>query len=124
MDIQLRTVIYSNKVEIENVPIQSCKSCQRSEVLSGMKTEIARLIGQLGGNPDKQKLKFDECHEWANMLTQAADPALAQMSIQGIISNRIDELLDLLLVAKSVQDASWEEELTERLQQLTSAIPV
>ncbi len=124
MDLQLRTVIYSNKVEIENVPIHSCESCQRAEVLSGLKSEIARLIGDLGHNPGKHKLKFNECNEWANMLTQAADPELAQLSIQGIIGNRIDELLDLLLVAKSVQDERWEEELTERLQQLTSAIPV
>ncbi|MDF2815306.1 MAG: hypothetical protein K0Q81_1506, partial [Paenibacillus sp.] len=32
MGIRLRTVIFQNKVEIENVPIYSCDACQRTEV--------------------------------------------------------------------------------------------
>ncbi len=124
MEIHLRTVIYSNKVEIGNVPVYCCKSCQHAEVLPGVKQEIVQLISSLGHSPEKQKLMFDECNEWANMLTQAADPERSQQSIQGIVGNRIDELLDMLLVAKSLNDEEWIEELTGRLQQLTQEIPV
>src|SRR5690242_16119968 len=53
MNIRLRTVIYQNKVEIDNVPIFSCETCSHSEVYPGVKPELTGLIAELGAVTEK-----------------------------------------------------------------------
>ena len=60
MNLRLRTVIYQNKVDIENVPIYSCEDCGRSEVVPHVKPELTCLIGKLGSKPEKQQFFFHE----------------------------------------------------------------
>src|SRR5690554_7681 len=98
MDIRLRTVIYSKAVEIDNVPIYTCSQCFHTEVLTGVKTDLAQLISQLGGNPQIQKINFNELNEWAFLITKASDLELVHIPIQSIVGERIDQLLDLLLL--------------------------
>ncbi|ASS65868.1 hypothetical protein SAMN05880570_1016 [Paenibacillus sp. RU4T] len=121
MNMKLRTVIYSNKVEIDNVPIYSCAGCGRSEVLPEVKPDLTGLIGQLGEEPGKQTFLFNELNEWADLLVEASskrrspDPA----AVQQIVGERIDSLLELLLVAGSVGDEAWRREIEKRLGQLS-----
>ncbi|MED4601839.1 hypothetical protein P9314_14160 [Paenibacillus validus] len=118
MNIRLRTVIYQNKVEIDNVPIHSCDSCNRSEVFAEVKPELTGLIGTLGGKPEKQQVNFNEISEIAYLMMKVTEKKRASDAIEVIIEERINELLDLLLLAQSLQDGPWIEDLRKRLSQI------
>ncbi|MEX1030662.1 MAG: hypothetical protein WDZ91_11555 [Paenibacillaceae bacterium] len=122
MDIRLRTVIYSKTVEIDNVPIYTCAKCFYTEILTRVKADLALLITQLGGQPHIQKINFHELNEWAFLISRATDIELIHIPIQSIIGERIDQLLDLLLLARSLSDSDWENDLVGRLTQITSAV--
>ena len=122
LDIRLRTVIYSKNVEIDHVPIYTCSKCFHTEILTGVKSELARLISELGGHPQKQKIEFRDLNEWAYLIDRAIDQELIHMPIESIIGDRIDQLLDLLLIARSLHDSDWEESLVQRLMQITKPI--
>jgi hypothetical protein len=119
MNIRLRTVIYQNKVDIENVPVFTCESCQRSEVMPSVKPELTGLIGKLGSKPDKQQLQFDELSEIAYLMRKATEKHFATHSVEDLVEERINELLDILLLAQSLGDAPWVEEIRHRLAQIT-----
>jgi hypothetical protein len=118
MSIRLRTVIFSNKVKIDNVPIYSCSSCDRSEVLPAVKQELSSMIRQLGRNPEKQQISFNETNELAFLLHEAAKKERANVPVDTIVKERVNQLLDLLLLAQSLGDEPWTEEIRERLSQI------
>lgn len=120
MNIRLRTVIYQNKVEIENVPVFSCESCSRSEVYPAVKPQLTGLIAKLSNTPDKMTLPFDEVSEVALLLTKVTDKQQSHRSVETILDERINELLDLLLIAQSLADEAWMDDIRERLSQITS----
>ncbi|MBD3918100.1 hypothetical protein H8B09_05000 [Paenibacillus sp. PR3] len=122
MRMKLRTVIYSSKVEIDNVPVYTCKACSRSEVYTVVKTDLTGLIGKLGAQPEKQTFRFDDWNEWANLLVEAfdvhkkqPDPAL----IDRLAGERIDMLLDLYSLAEKIGDNEWKNDISKRLTQLS-----
>jgi hypothetical protein len=121
MKMKLRTVIYSGKVEIDNVPIFSCTTCNRSEVFPEVKPDLTGLIAQLGAQPDKQTFLFNECNEWANLLVEAkADKQQTdQSAFERLIEQRINKLLDLYLLAQTLNDEAWIEDLNKRLEQIS-----
>ncbi|UUZ95876.1 hypothetical protein LJK87_16685 [Paenibacillus sp. P25] len=126
MSIRLRTVIYQNKVEIENVPIFTCESCSRSEVFSEVKPELTGLIGKLGARPGKQMLQFEEVSEIAHLMVKATEKKWASDPVETIIQERINELLDLLLLAQSLSDEPWQDDIRKRLSQIarhSSTVP-
>lgn len=119
MGIRLRTVIYQSKVEIDNVPVYGCEYCNRSEVFPGVKPELTQLIGDLGGKPEKQKLKFDEISELAHLMKVVTDKEHRHEPISKILEERINELLDMLLLARSLGDETWMNDVRERLSQIS-----
>ncbi|MFC0213182.1 hypothetical protein ACFFK0_12070 [Paenibacillus chartarius] len=119
MNIRLRTVIYLNKVDIENVPIYTCDACQRSEVLPSVKAELTGLIADLGNMPAKKKLSFDELSEIAYLMRKVSEKEHRTDSIERIVEERINELLDIMLIAQSLGDEIWMEEIRKRLAQIT-----
>ncbi|RAV19905.1 YgiT-type zinc finger protein [Paenibacillus contaminans] len=119
MSIRLRTVIYQNKVEIENVPIYYCEACGRSEVFPEVKPELTGLIGKLGAKPDKQQLPFQELSELALLMKKATDEKNKRIPVEKILEERINELLDLLLLAQSLKDEAWAEDARRRLKQIS-----
>jgi hypothetical protein len=119
MAIRLRLVIYQNKVEIDNVPVYVCESCHASEVLGLIKPELTQLISSLGKRPKKQRLKFDEISEVAYLLLKVTEKERLDEPVESIIEERINELLDMLILAQSLQDDAWMEDIRMRLGQLT-----
>jgi hypothetical protein len=119
MNIRLRTVIYQNKVDIDNVPIYSCEACGRSEVVANVKPELTSLIGKLGSKPDKQQYSFDELSEIAYLLLKVTEREHRQDSVEKIVEERINELLDVLLLAQSLGDIPWMEDIRKRLSQIS-----
>lgn len=121
MKMKLRTVIYSGKVEIDNVPIYSCAACNRSEVIPEVKPDLTGLIAQLGSKPDKQTFLFNKCNEWADLLVEAkADKVQPnQLQVEALLEHRINKLLDLYLLAQTLKDEAWISELKKRLEQIS-----
>lgn len=121
MMMKLRTVIYSGKVEIDNVPIFSCASCNRSEVIPEVKPDLTGLIAKLGADPGKQSLSFNECNEWADLLYEAktSKGPLQPSVVEELIEERVNRLLDLYLLAKGLKDESWMTDINKRLGQIT-----
>jgi hypothetical protein len=120
MNIRLRTVIYQSKIEIDNVPIYTCETCSKSEVLQPVKSELMELISQLGSNPEKKQFYFDETNELAFLLMTVSQKEFRHTPVDKILEYRIDELLDLLLLARSLQDELWVEDVLKRLSQITT----
>jgi hypothetical protein len=122
MDIQMRTVIFQGKVEIMNVPVFSCGHCQLSEVFPPVKSELIAYIRSLGAESGPIKVQFDEHSELAFLLQQVTHKENSGKSAEAIVEERINELLDLLLLAQSLDDAMWQENIRLRLTQITSHI--
>jgi hypothetical protein len=121
MHLILRTVIFARKVNINNVPVYNCSLCGRNDVFPGVKEDVGRLVGQLGSRPTPRTIPFDQVHEWAGVLSHAmnlADSLLAS-TIARAKEERINQLLDLWLVASSLGDEAWKAELQRRLSQLS-----
>ncbi|MFC4778398.1 hypothetical protein ACFO9Q_16500 [Paenibacillus sp. GCM10023252] len=121
MTMKLRTVIYSVRVEIDNVPIYSCEACSRSEVFPEVKPDLTGLIAQLGEKPSRQTLLFNEWNEWADLFVEASalqkkpDPR----RMDRLIEERINSLLDLLLLAQAADDQEWIADIYKRLNQIS-----
>lgn len=119
MNIRLRTVIYRNKVEIGNVPVYACDSCSRNELLPGVKPEMTELIGELGSEPGKKRLCFEELSELAYLILKVTDKESVHVPVGSILEERVNELLDMLLLARSLGDEAWMNELRARLFRLS-----
>jgi len=119
MSIRLRTVIYQNKVEIDNVPIFTCETCQRSEVFAEVKPDLTGIIGQLGNVPEKKQLYFNDISEIAHLMVKVTEKQRAADPVEKIVEERVNELLDLLLLAQSLQDEAWMNDIRNRLAQIS-----
>ena len=120
MAIRMRTVIFQNTVEIGNVPVFSCESCGHSEVLPAVKPVLAELIGTLRDSPEKRQIRFDEVCELARLLIRASSSEHQNDPVELMIDERINELLDLLLLSQSLGDKAWRDDIRGRLAQLTA----
>ncbi|WP_325355553.1 hypothetical protein [Paenibacillus sp.] len=125
MYIRMRTVIYSGRVEIDNVPVYSCPVCSRSEVFPEVKPDLTGLIGRLGAKPEKQTFSFNEWNEWADVLLKACSDKKQpdRSDVNRLIEERVNALLDMYLLADSLNDAAWREELQKRLSQFSRQVP-
>ncbi|MFC4601962.1 hypothetical protein [Cohnella hongkongensis] len=121
MSLNLRTVIFAKKVHIDNVPVYHCPGCGRNDVFPGVKEDVGKLVGQLGARPSPGSIPFDQLHEWAGVLSQALNDSesLQAAAIAKAAEERIDRLLDLLLIASSLEDEAWKNEIHTRLSQLS-----
>jgi hypothetical protein len=120
MNIRMRTVIYKSKIEIDNVPIFTCGSCSKSEVFQPVKSELTDLISQIGKNPEKKQFNFNETSELAFLLMTVSQKEFMHTPVDQILEHRINELLDLLLLARSLQDEHWVNDILKRLSQITT----
>jgi hypothetical protein len=121
MNLMLRTVIFAKKVNINNVPVYNCSLCGRNDVFPGVKEDVGRLVGQLGSKPTPRSIPFDQVHEWAGVLSHAMNQSetLQATVIARAAEERVNQLLDLWLIASSLEDETWKLELTNRLSQLS-----
>lgn len=120
MQIHLRTIVYSNKIEIMNVPIFTCDDCHSSEVFHSIKGHITEMIEKMGNPTEKQTLMFNDVNELAHLMYKASDRELLDIPLEMIVEDRINELLDLLILARSIEDDLWVEEVQQKLIQITN----
>ncbi len=122
MNLMLRTVIFAKKVNINNVPVYNCSLCGRNDVFPGVKEDVGKLVGQLGSKPAPRSIPFDQVHEWAGVLSHALhlSDSLQAAVIARAAEERINQLLDLWLIASSLDDEAWKMEIQNRLSQLSA----
>lgn len=124
MGLKLRTVIYSGKLEIDNVPIYSCDACQHSEVQPGVKSELKGLIEEIGKITHKKSVRFNEINEWADFLLsyklQEKNKQTSDRIYNSMLEERMNDLLDLYLIAQQMNDKEWIDSIQKRLEQLSS----
>jgi hypothetical protein len=108
------------RTRIHNVPILFCPVCHRTEVHHLVENEYEILAEYAHGDGasevdfleyvDKKSSNelFENC-----VSNEEEDP-------MEVVRSQIDMGLDLLTVAKTIEDAEWEEQLKRRLQMLSS----
>lgn len=86
-----------------------------------VKPDLTGLIGQLGSQPDKQTFLFNEWNEWADLLVEvyAKDKLPKSHVLEEHMTARINKLLDLFLIAQSLGDEDWMNEIQKRLSQIS-----
>lgn len=119
MIVRMHTVIYQSTVEIENVPVLYCNHCDHNEVLPEVKPELVNLIDELGSKPKQKQYQFNEVSEFARLLIEVSSKHRLNESTSTIIEERINELLDMLLLSQSLNDKAWMDDIRKRLVQLT-----
>ncbi len=117
MHLTLRTLVF-NRNEITNVPIYTCHVCEKSIVSDRVKPELTKVVQSLTGSAQQyQKVAFQEFSEFTNLLVMVAEETEDEM-IEGLVEDRINQLLDLLLLAQSLNDQQWVDELSGRIRQV------
>ncbi|MDR7314266.1 hypothetical protein J2X83_000505 [Brevibacillus nitrificans] len=119
MEIVLRNVVYRNRVKIMNVPVHVCVDdcCAHSQVVDVIKDDLKSLMEDLGQHPERQAIEFEEMSELSNILVLVANEGL-DSSVREVLGERVNELLDLFLLAQSLGDEKWMLELRERLTKI------
>lgn len=124
MGLKLRTVVYSGKLEIDNVPVYSCESCLHSEVKSSVKTDLKEIIEELGMIHQRTSIRFNEINELADFLVsyklQYKNKQSSGQIYKVMLEERINDLLDLYLIASQLNDIAWLESIQKKLEQLSS----
>ncbi|WP_312117273.1 hypothetical protein [Brevibacillus reuszeri] len=119
MEIVLRNVVYRNRVKIMNVPVHVCvdDNCANSQVVDVIKDDLKSLMEELGHHPQRQAIEFEEMSELSNLLVLIAN-GNEDSTVRDVLSERVNELLDLFLLAQSLGDEKWMLELRERLTKI------
>lgn len=119
MAIKVRKVVYRNKVEINRVPVYICEACSRCEVFPPVKRDLVELIDGLGMQPAKQAMNFGEKNEVARLVNIYCEKGVRAEGFKSLLNERVNELLDTLLLARSLKDDEWESDVLRRLKQLS-----
>lgn len=120
MSLFLRNVVFRKRVKIRNVPVYVCSSddCSYSQIADIIKDDLKQLMNDLGQNPDRQDIAFETISEFANLLVMVADEEHADVPAEQLIEQRINDLLDLFLLARSLGDDKWKGEIRKRLNEI------
>lgn len=120
MEVSLRTVVYLGKVEIVNVPVRTCDHCAVSEVLREVKSDLTGLLHAMGEVPERARIRFEEHNELAYLLACAADRDLLAIPLERLVEERVNQLLDMMILAQSLNDRSWVADVEHRLRQIST----
>ncbi|WP_058301730.1 hypothetical protein [Gorillibacterium timonense] len=120
MELKLSTVVFKKNAEIENVPVLICDTCNHSEIFPPVKPCLVSLLGRLKALlPEKIHLRFDERNEIARIIQLQQKQEAGVEGVRRLIEERINELLDMLLLARSLEDQEWVDDIQQKLVQLT-----
>lgn len=119
MNIQLSTIIYKRKLFIERVPTWNCSKCQGTDFLPFIKEQLLSIIKQWQLLPYNQHILFDECSENAKLIYRWIENYEEEKSLDTVIHQRINELLDEWILVESLHDEVWKNDIHRRLTQLS-----
>jgi hypothetical protein len=105
--------------QIHNVPLLFCPVCHRVEVHHMVENEY-EILAEYAHGDGAQEVDFQEYVEnydqaelFENCVNNENEDPLE------VVRSQIDMALDLLIVAKEIGDAEWEQELKKRLNVLS-----
>lgn len=108
------------RTQINNVPIVFCPVCHRVEVHYLVEQEY-ELLAEFAHDDGATEIDFMQYVEedselglFENCVNHDEEDPLQ------VVKSQIDMALDLLSIAKGMQDEAWEEELKKRLVMLSS----
>lgn len=115
----LRNVVYRKRVKILNVPVHVCVDdcCAHSQVVDMIKDDLKKLMDDLGQNPQRQAIEFEEVSELSNLLVLVVKEG-EEADVRDVVEEKVNELLDLFLLAQSLGDQKWMLELRQRLTKI------
>ncbi|WP_442603856.1 hypothetical protein [Paenibacillus sp. KN14-4R] len=116
--IALRTIVFQSKLEIQNVPVYSCKHCGSNEVYPIIKEELKSIINQYVENDEISKIYFEDKSEIVALLLKHNELPVSIDAFRQLMDERTNELLDMLLLAQSLQDTDWIANIHLRLTQI------
>lgn len=118
MEVVLRNVVYRKRVRILNVPVHVCvdDECAHSQVVDVVKDDLKSLMEELGQDPARQAIEFEEMSELSHLLVLIANEG--DSTVSEALGERVNELLDLFLLAQSLGDETWMLELRHRLTKI------
>ncbi|MNI19313.1 hypothetical protein D3C73_727470 [compost metagenome] len=107
------------RTQIHNVPILFCPVCHRIEVHYLVENEY-EILAEYAHGDGASEVDFAEYVEgkdqqlYENCVNHEGEEPL------DIVRNQIDMALDLLIVARTIDDNEWVEQLKKRLQILSA----
>ena len=119
MKLLLRTVVYAKKINVHNVPVYSCQYCEHSEIYCASKQQLLHIVKQVASETSQSTFNFQDVNEFAKLLYRSSSSDYDNNSVGEIIDLRVTELLDLLVLAESINDSNWVAEINERLDQIS-----
>ncbi len=107
---------------VHNVPLFYCPVCHQMEVYPVVKDEFELVVELARGDGVhevymRESIDSEVLDEWKEYVT-----SFQQDNPEVILREQVDMALDLLGVARWLEDRAWEEELKIRLQVLSRQI--
>lgn len=110
------------KTYIHQVPILYCPVCQSVEVHPKVKDDY-EILADYALSDQAPEIFFDDYVDLKDMSTIFADCIdVEEMPMMAILKAQIDHALDLLSVAKKLQDSEWKRDLIHRLHVLSDRL--
>ena len=104
------------------MPVYTCSHCEHSELVPEIKAEVIRLMQQSTGSEASNRIQifFEEEHEAARVFMDCLEQGGEDLeTLYGLIAGeRVNQLLDVYLVAQFYQDRSWMMDIERRLKQI------
>jgi hypothetical protein len=119
MAVNMRTVVYQSHIYIENVPVFLCESCGNSEVYSPVRPELKHVLQDLKESSEKKRICFEDVSEIAHVILKLHKTRRDLDSSLEIMEERVNELLDIYLLARSLNDVNWVNEIRGKLLQIS-----
>lgn len=117
--IGTRGTLKHMRTRIQNVPLLFCPVCHRVEVHYLIEHEY-EILAEYAHGDGAAEIDFEDFVEIEDSV-QLFDNCVNEEDEDpmSIVRNQIDMALDLLMVAKSMSDTEWEEQLKRRLHVLS-----
>lgn len=98
MYFYLRKLVYMNNITINDVPVNRCSYCDHHELKDDIKDDLKRLLRELDNKNDKEVSFTDYINIDLDIYIKNSDLD-------------IDSILDIYLLAKSLNDKRWMNEM-------------
>jgi hypothetical protein len=107
-----------HKTYINNVPILHCPVCNRIDVHHKIEEEF-EILSEYAQTDDAEELDFKE-YVNSDLLKNIFEncTVVDEGKIEQVYRQQIDYSLDLLLIAKQLEDQEWQDDLIKRLNRL------
>jgi len=114
MEVTIRTLSFKRNLQIKNVPVYSCPSCERDELVDPIKPKIKKLTWKAERKEiDKKIIHFDKESELAQFVLMAYYDQ-EYSGNEHTIHEELHDLLDEMLL-NGVTEDEWKDVIQNKL---------